>query len=472
MTFGQGLQISLNNYYDLLKTQAATLGVDEFLQIKLVADPVSISYKKYAEGGYPWFSQYNLLRRADMSIVPQGVSGGVMTGISLMSAVYGEFLQKLRGYVVLKNLSPAEQLEIADLDKAVESDKSDAMRWVILDRTNWKQYAEAMGYAVGDNAAYVQWSSSYGHIRQMQNALDSIKRSQFRIKTIMDRQYPDPGDREIVEAEFDYTNPAMRLRLPVNPDTDYPNGGSFDIVYLSMLPLGSTALFDDRLTVGWNMALKDIKETTAGGFPQGLTYDRTTTKSTSISTDWGAAGSASYAFISVNASAGGHTDIQEDFSHATGLTLTAEAAFRVTINCACLVQAQPVQQSSRDRQSTRLPQVLRSERYAALLSDGLDPGQRVRRHVFVEPELVVRLQASFQRIRWRRISCFGYSFGASGSYTEDTHEHQTDQQNTKLSFKDDKDTLRFVGYAVRKNTVFQNALKAATYASMGISFRE
>ena len=73
VTFGQGLQISLNNYYDLLKTNAATLGVDEFLQFKLVADPVSISTKKFADGGYPWFSQYNLLRRSDMSIVPQCV---------------------------------------------------------------------------------------------------------------------------------------------------------------------------------------------------------------------------------------------------------------------------------------------------------------------------------------------------------------------------------------------------------------
>jgi hypothetical protein len=472
VTFGQGLQISLNNYYDLLKTQAATLGVDEFLQIKLVADPVSISWKKYAEGGYPWFSQYNLLRRADMSIVPQGVSGGVMTGIAMMSAVYGEFLQKLRGYVVLKNLSAEEQLEIADLDKKVESDKSDAVRWMILDRANWKQYAEAMGYAIGDNAAYVQWSSSYGHIRQIQNALDGIKRSQFRIKTIMDRQYPDPGDREIVEAEFDYTNPAMRLRFPVNADTDYPMGASFDIVYLSMLPLGSTALFDDRLTVGWNMALKDIKETTAGSFAQGVTYDRTTTKSTSISTDWGASGNASYYFINVNASAGGHTEIQEDFSHATGLTLTAEAAFRVTINWPSwfrpnLFNNHHVTDNPHDFLKFFGPNgtllyyptgLILVRGFGVTFTSSQNWSYDYKHH--------------FSASAGGGFSCFGYSFGASGSYTEDTHEHQTDQQNTKLSFKDDKDTLRFVGYSVRKNTVFQNSLRNAVYASMAVSFRE
>lgn len=466
VTFGQGLQISLNNYYDLLKTNAATLGVDEFLQIKLVADPVSISTKKFADGGYPWFSQYNLLRRSDMSIVPQGVSGGVVTGIALVSAVYGEFLQKLRQYVVQKNLSQADQLEMADLDKKVEADKSDAMRWLLSDRANWKAYAEAMGYSVGDNGAYVQWSSSYGHIRQMQNALDDMRRSQFRIKTILDRQYPDAGDREIVEAEFDYTNPSMRLRYPVNPDTDYPNGGDFNIVYLATLPIGSTALFDDRLTVGWNLSLPDIKGTTAGGFPAGVHYDRTTTKSTSITTDWGASGSGGYYFISVSASAGGHTEVQEDFSHATGLTLTAEAAFRLTINYPSWFRPNLFSNHHVTDNPQDFVKFFGPTGTLLYYPTGLILVRGFGVAFTSSQNWVYDYKHHFSASAGGGFSCFGVSFGASGSYSEDTHEHQTDQQNTNLSFKDDKDTLRFVGYAVRKNTVLENAVRVAMQSSL------
>ena len=38
--FGEALNISLDNYYDLLKSQVGGLRADEFLQLKLVADTV------------------------------------------------------------------------------------------------------------------------------------------------------------------------------------------------------------------------------------------------------------------------------------------------------------------------------------------------------------------------------------------------------------------------------------------------
>src|SRR5206468_3615474 len=49
-------------------------------------------------------------------------------------------------------------------------------------------------------------------------------------------------------------------------------------------------------------------------------------------------------------------------------------------------------------------------------------------------------------------SLFGINFGSSGSYTEHTKEHQVDQSSTRLKFWDDPATIRFVGYAVAKNT--------------------
>ena len=52
-------------------------------------------------------------------------------------------------------------------------------------------------------------------------------------------------------------------------------------------------------------------------------------------------------------------------------------------------------------------------------------------------------------------SLFGVNFGSSSSYKEHTEEHKVDQSDTKLTFSDDKETLRFVGFAVAKNSVFE-----------------
>ena len=43
--FGEALKLSLDNYYDLLKTNVGALASNEFLQLKLVADPLDLSDK-------------------------------------------------------------------------------------------------------------------------------------------------------------------------------------------------------------------------------------------------------------------------------------------------------------------------------------------------------------------------------------------------------------------------------------------
>src|SRR5207244_4305617 len=51
-------------------------------------------------------------------------------------------------------------------------------------------------------------------------------------------------------------------------------------------------------------------------------------------------------------------------------------------------------------------------------------------------------------------NAFGISFGGSGSYSNEQKEHKVDVSNTKLTIADDPTTIRFVGYDVKKNTVF------------------
>src|SRR3974377_1168414 len=155
VTFGQALSISLNNYYDLLKGQVGTLAADEYIQLKLVADAIDISRKKY-----PWYSNYNLLIRSDQAIAPTPVTGVVGTAVSTLWAVYERFLRKLRTYVVQANLSPDEQKQVNALDVDMDGIKTEISKYYMLDRANWKIYADLMGYSVGDNNAYFNWASA------------------------------------------------------------------------------------------------------------------------------------------------------------------------------------------------------------------------------------------------------------------------------------------------------------------------
>jgi len=57
-------------------------------------------------------------------------------------------------------------------------------------------------------------------------------------------------------------------------------------------------------------------------------------------------------------------------------------------------------------------------------------------------------------------SAFGVGFGGSASYSSNVKEHKVDSSGTTLTISDDENTIRFVGYAVKKNTVYQDETKA------------
>ncbi len=456
VTFGQALKLSLDNYYDVLKTQVGGLGTEEYLQLKLVADPVDLSDKRASESGYKWFSYYNLLNRSDLSIMPEPVAGGVQTAVAEFADVYGIFLRRLRHFVVKKNLSQEDQKAIADIDVTLASLKKEMMEFAVLDRTNWKNYAEAMGFDVGDMTAYVQWSGIYGHLREIEQRVRAIRASEFDKKTILDKQYPDPDDRAIVDAEAAFENPVTRLRYPIFPDFEYPNGDEFNVQYLALLPLGSTALFDDRRVVTWNMTIPNIKSNAAGAMSASL--DNSTSESKTITTDWKASASARYGFIKVKANASDHRRIQEDFDKGTKVTIGSKASFKVQI------------------------------KFGPWFDDSLFEHKRVKENIYDFEEffgekgsllyypkaliLVRGFNVEFQSTqKWvydykRKFSvsggggfnAFGINFGGSASYSKNVHEHKVDQSDTSLKISDDDETIRFVGYTVKKNTVYSDVV--------------
>ena len=456
--FGEALKLSLDNYYDLLKEKVGSLAAEEYIQLKLVADVLDLSDEKAAsEGGYKWFSYYNLLKRSDRSIVPAPVSGEVQLGNPDLHEVYGRFLHRLRKFAVRKDLSTEDQLLLADLDKSLERTKERMREYAILDRTNWQAEAEAMGYEIGDMSAYVQWSNLYGHLREIENLYQDRQDLEFKKKTVLDRQYPDPDDREIVEAEFDYENPSMRLRYPTHGDFEYSSGDNFSISYLATLPLGSTALFDDRRAISWDKTLAAVKETTGGAFS--VTLDRNTQESESITTDWKASGSVRYGLFKAKASVSEHRQITEEFQKGKSLTLAAKAAFKLGIETLGWFK----------------PNLFTHKRVKENVHEFQEFfGKNGSLLYYPSAIILVRgfsvafdSQANWTYDYKRKFSAsggggfraFGIRFGASASYSSNVKEHKVDQTQTTLTISDDEDTIRFVGYAVRKNTVFQDIVE-------------
>ncbi len=396
--FGQAIKISLDNYYDLLKTNVGSLQAEEFLQLKLVADPLDINQDQYE-----FFSYYTMLVRSDAAIEPQPVGGEIVTSAATLASVYGRFLQKLRGFIVQTELTADDQKTIASLDLNIEDIRKRQGEYFKLDVQEWKEICEVRGIPVGDSLAYFQWSSRYGHINEIEQLTAERQSLEFKRRTILNREYAKPEDKDVVTAEADFENPGMRLRYPMYPD--YVYGRKFTLEDLARMDLGSTALFDDRRAVTWNQSLTTLKTAKQGSL--NAVFDKNTGNSNSIATDWSASGSAGYWFLKVRANASEATKVSEEFSHATGITLSSEAAFRVNIIWPKWFQ--PVLfQHTRVRENARDFSEFFGANGSAVLPNGADPGPRIQDSLHVIPELDLRLRPQFQCVSGRGIQRFRY----------------------------------------------------------------
>jgi len=464
ITFGQGMQISLNNYYDILKAQAGGLGVGEFLQLKLVADSVDIS-KPLNEGGiYEWFSYYNLLNRSDLQIVPQPLSGSVLTGVAHVSDIYGKFLNKLSSLVTTKTLSPVDQAKVDQLTGDIGDLQVEIIKFVTDDYTNWMAYCKLRGISPGDNIAFSQWSAAYGNSDRIQSLMDTKVIKIYQKTQLINTTYANPDDQEIIDALVGYTNAAMQLCYPTFPDNDYlPTVISLN--YLSGLPHMSTALYDNRYVVTFDKTLDFIKTAAVGTL--NAEFSKTTDDSSSITTDWSYSGSIGYAFIHVSVSESDHTTISQDFQKAISLDLSAKASLRVNINYGSwfkpnLFESQYITDNpDMFQEFFGNTGTLLYYPTALVLIRGFEIDFKSSQN------WVYDYENKFSASAGGGFNVFGINFGASGSYTQDTKEHHVDQSDTTLTIGDDENTLRFVGYVVKKNESII-ASRHANYKSMGL----
>lgn len=446
--FGTAMQVSLNNYYDLLKAQAGNLGANEFLQLKLTADPVDITAKKNVDGGYEWFSYYNLLNRADLEIDPAPLSGSALTGVAAVSDLYGKFLAKLSSFVLIKELSPDDQQKKSDLDAQIDAITTQIGNLADADYVAWKKYCELRGTNPGDFVAYNQWARVYGHAMKIQELMDTSTQKNFQVIQIIDRKYSDPGDQEIVNALVDYRSPSMKLCFPLISDYNFlPT--IINLQYLMSLPPVNAGEITARYFTAFDMDISTIKNTTAGAFA--ASFSQATGNSNSINTDWSASGSIGYFFINVRASAASSTTITEDFQKATAINLGAKAAFRVNINYGSWFKANLFKSKYVKKNPQLFLEFFGVNGSLLYYPTALILVRGFNAEFTSSQNWSYDYKHSFSESAGGGFSVFGINFGGSQTYGENVASHQVDQSNTSLKFADDDSTLRFVGYAVKEN---------------------
>jgi len=459
VSLSSALKISLDNFYDLLKGHAG-VAQNELLQLRLSADLLDISDDKLAsKGGYKWFSYHNLLDRSDRQIESSPVSpdpNGAQVNATTLSSIYGLFLLTLRSFVVKKELSADDQKKVADINGLIDQDKTQYEKLAEDDRVNWVKHCKHTGGNVEDRNAYISWSGTWGNLREMKDALDNLKGQYFNLNTILDRKYPDPGDRAIIDAEFDYNNMTMKASYPNSYDYDYPDGDNFNISYLITLGMSGTGAFDWRYVINWQETLHTIKTAVAGSFD--AKWDQETGSSSSISTDWSGSASGSYYFISARASASSHTQIQEDFSKTTGVELAAEAAFRINIRYPQWFHPELFKSKHIEENPQSFEEFFGTNGSLLYHPLGLVVVRGFSSKFTSSQDWSYDYDHNFSASSGGGFSVGPISFGASGSYSEHQHEHQIDQQHTSLTISDDKSTIRFVGYVLAKNETYLNAI--------------
>jgi hypothetical protein len=454
VTFGEGMNISFDHYYELLKNQTGSLGSKEFLQIKLVADGIDIS-PNTEQGSYKWFSYYNFLRRADLAINPVPIDGTVLTGVVTLVDVYGKFLRKLRTLVVRTELSADEQKQVADLDMEIQRCKDKTRDLFNEDSQAWKTFCEIRGINPADGFAYVQWSRNYGQINEIENVNRLMYEKIFDRKTILNRKYPTPEDKEIIDAEFEFDNATMRLRYPIHPDFEYlPT--VLTLQYLALLSTGSTAVFDDRHVVTPDKTLEFLKTAVQGKLT--AEFDKQTQSSNSIETDWSASASARYGFIKVKANASEHKTISEDFSKATNIKLGSEASLRVNINYGPWFKPNLFEHKRVKDNPTLFTDFFGNSGTLLYYPTALILIRGFNISFTTKSLWTYDYKSKFSASGGGGLRAFGINFGGSASYGRSETIHKVDQSKTELKISDDIATLRFVGYVVKKNDTVLNIL--------------
>jgi hypothetical protein len=445
VTLGEAMKISLDHYYELLKKNAGGLEENEFLQLRLISDPVDVSNK---DEGYTWFSKYNLLERADAAINPSPINSGVTISAKTLVSVYERFLNRLTQLVDLPQPNPEYEQQIMALDTQIKELNDTVLEVLAIEDSNWKRYCSIRGCDPTDVFMYTEWSSSNGESDRINVINNDITLLRFQRRRLFNKYYEGSDDKVIVEANNDFYSSGAKLKYPSMEDYHYlPQ--QINLAYLLRLPSGNTSFFQDRHVFNFALSNDEINSMNVGSFD--VTLDEKIVENSSISEDWKASGRAGYGFLNVKVGGSGSKKIKDEFKKTNKIKLGAKATIKLKINYPNWFRPELF-----DHQKVKSNPELFTEFFgkggsllyyplALILVKGFSVSFESTQKWTYDYEKKFRAKGG------GGFRAFGVNFGASGGRSSHVKEHKVEQSDTTLTFKDDDDTLRFVGLSVYKN---------------------
>lgn len=434
-------------FYEFVKGQVkGGLKADQFIQLQTIAEPLDFAKD------YRWFSYHTFLNKVDQTLKPEPLSDQFSVTDRTLAREYERFVETALQLVEAIELPPETIAKInAEIVKS-ENIKKEIRRLVREDGEAWKEYAELRGIPFGDLAQYLQWSNRYGNANDIEAQASALEGCYGTLEQLRRQQYTDVDQREIKESWDKLISVGARIRYPRRPDNEYPDGAKFTLPYLASLPTGDTAMFADRPVIFPDLSIDTVMGGTSGQFS--VTFDKSRTSKESMSTDWSGSVSGSYGWFSASVDASSSTQIDEEFSHTTDVSLGCKSCM--------VVPMQPPSWFNPSLFENKL--ILKNKRTFARYLGPQGTLLYYPKGLIVMRGFNIRFASTN---KWKydythdfsvggKASAKFFGIGIGGGYKRHEHQesHIVEKNGDELKFSDGETTLRVVGYVAQKNTKY------------------
>ena len=458
----KNFQITLDQFYSLVKAQSGNLAAQQYLQLQATALPLDLA------DTYRYFSYGNLTRNFDVTVAPTPVSGTLsLISQTRLSQEFGYFLATALALIEVKALPPETLDKIEKMQIEIDNIQRRVTTLMQARTVAWQEYCVGTFTELGDITAWKHWASGQATSTELSQLRILQNQKQALIEALRQTQYASPDDQAIATAYSNYISTASRTRYPRYPDYLYQNANEFNPVYFAKLADNDLELFTNNYIMLPNSDLTTIKTSTIGGFSNA--YTTASSSSSAITTDWSGGGSAGYGWFKMRADASSHVAIKNDFSTTTTITVGVKSIQAISFD------AKPWFDPNLFRNRVILNNRKAFDRY--LGEDGT--------LLYYPTHLVVArgfnlafhnsqnwqydYTSKFSASGGGSINVWGVDFGANAKYSKTVVEQKIEKRGQDLILDDGANTLRILGFVVVKNMDFENEI-LRSYAPLLQSF--
>jgi hypothetical protein len=443
ISIGTAYQITIDNFYDLIKRQTGNWQTDSLFQLKLISQTIDVSDK------YPCYSYENLRQKADLQIENAPIVGNLSTGATQFTRVWGDFLYDLYKCVPKPNLSSEDVQKLNELHSDVIKLQEEILKLQKLEKQNWSEYCAVTGISEDNMEAFFNFHmSSQGQAQEINGRYLKIDDDWGLINSI-EISGTTQSDKDIITAWNNYSNVRFRQLLP-----KWPSKITFD--ELNALIQQASARFSFELAFPFDKSINTIKTEAANSLLGSFTSQ--TQNTTTITTDWGGSSSVSFPLVKINNNVGDSTSIQDEFNKVTGVEITSKSLMQIGISYAAWFDASLFKSEYVTKYPNKFFKYFEPNGSLLYYPISLVVMRGVSLTFTSSQNWTYDYHKKFSASVGGGFSVFGISFGGSANYQNDVKEHKFEASGTKLTISDDENTIRLLGYEIAHNHEIQNKI--------------